>query len=274
MVLFRRPQQIADPEVTTDQNGSSVYMVAKNIAHILPPIGRAARPYWARTESRLLRLRGIRAVHFLHIGKTGGNSVRHALDGVRSDRYAIRKWGHGFHLIHVPEGDKFFFFVRDPLSRFTSAFAYRYGGGTQLNPDPWTGAERSALERFPTPRALGEALSAGGETQTAAENAMRSIEHVRDHLWDWFGDPEYFLTRRRDLFFAGRQENLTEDFAELASRLGMENRTMPTDNVNTNRTPQGVSRELSSLAQDNLKHWYASDYHFLQFLEDHDILPS
>lgn len=252
----------------------SAYTVAKGVAHRLPPVGRAIRPYWARAESRVLHLRGLCPVHFLHIGKTGGNSIRHALDGATSDRYSVRKWGHGFHLNHVPAGDKFFFFVRDPVDRFTSAFTYRYGEGTQLNPDPWTEAERIAFERFPTPNALGEALSAEGGTHAAAVSAMQSIEHVRDHFWDWFDTPEYLLSRRKDLLFAGRQETLEEDFAELTRRLGMEHKRMPTDLVNSNRTPEGVSRELSILAQENLTEWYASDYSFLRFLEEHSILHS
>lgn len=198
--------------------------------------------------------------------------MRYALDGVQSDRYAIRKWGHGFRLRHVPEGDKYFFFVRDPVSRFTSAFSYRAGGGTTLNPDPWTEDERTAFREFPEPTLLGEALSAGGEAQRAAEQAMRSIEHVRDHFWDWFGGPEYFLARREDLLFVGRQENLNTDFVELTGRLGVVDRNLPSDSVASNRTPASVSRTLSVLAQNNLRDWYASDYQFLQFLKDHDLL--
>lgn len=252
----------------------SAYTFAKGVAHRLPSVGRVIRPYWVKAESRVLHLRGLCPVHFLHIGKTGGNSIRYALDGVTSDRYSVRKWGHGFRLIHVPEGDKFFFFVRDPIDRFTSAFTYRYGGGTELNPDPWTEAEREAFDQFRSPNALGEALSAGHESQDAAVNAMQSIEHVRDHFWYWFHTPDYLLSRRKDLLFAGRQENLEEDFAELARRLGMENERMPTDLINSNRTPEGVSRELSVLAQQNLREWYASDYGFLQFLEEYGILHS
>lgn len=251
-----------------------MYLKAKSLAHNLPPIGRAIRPYWVRVESRFLRMRGLRAAHLLHIGKTGGNSVRHALDGAQSDMYAVRKWGHGFHLRHVPKGDKYFFFVRDPVSRFTSAFTYRFAGGTPLNPDPWTAAERRAFELFPTPTQLGEALSARGQTQRNAVEAMNSIEHVRDHFWDWFAGPDYFLTRRTDLLFVGRQEHMSEDFVELVRLLGVENRDLPTDAVNSNRTPETVSRVLSDLAQANLREWYRADYQFLQFLKDHDVLPS
>ena len=251
-----------------------VYLTAKKVAHKFPPIGRAVRPYWARAESRVIRLRGLQAVHFLHIGKTGGNSIRHALDGITSDRYTIRKWGHGFHLKHVPIGDKYFFFVRDPVSRFLSAFAYRHGGGTELNPDPWTEEERRAFNRFPTPTSLGEALSAGGEIQTAAEDAMQTVEHIRDHYWDWFVDPEYFMARNHDLLFVGRQEHLEEDFSSLAALLGSEGRSLPTDDVAANRTPDGLTRDLSPLARSNLTSWYRSDYEFLQLLREQELLPS
>ena len=68
-------------------------------------------------------LYGKQGVHFLHIRKTGGTAVKHALKShLRTRRYLIFLHKHNVKLKDVPVGDKVFFFLRDPVSRFVSGF--------------------------------------------------------------------------------------------------------------------------------------------------------
>jgi Sulfotransferase family len=199
--------------------------------------------------------------HFLHIGKTAGTALRLPLTKV-GNKTAFRMilHNHDWHLDSVPVGEKFFFCVRDPADRFVSAFVARQRFDQPRFFVPWSEGERRAYEQFGSPDELATSLSAGGERQTAAENAMRNIHHVNASYWDWFIDPSYFLSRSDDLLWIGRQEAL--DLVGLARVLGVKELKMPDDPVTANRTTSSKP-ELSSLALENLQQWYSRDYEFL-----------
>jgi len=75
-------------------------------------------------RSRVRRVRDTRQpVQVLHVGKTGGTALKHVLiehQGVA--RYRLLFLGHEIGLAEVPVGERFMFLIRDPLSRFVSAF--------------------------------------------------------------------------------------------------------------------------------------------------------
>ena len=72
------------------------------------------------------KFRGKKFIHFIHIPKTGGTALKVALkESVVSDDVIIICHSHFMKLSYVPPGDQVFFFVRDPISRFVSAFNMR-----------------------------------------------------------------------------------------------------------------------------------------------------
>lgn len=237
-------------------------------AHSIPAVGRALRPAWVGYESVVARRNGQRVAHMIHVGKTGGIAVRNAFAHARnSSTHRVRFWGHTFRLWDVPARDQFFFFLRDPVDRFVSAFAYRANQGTPLFPDPWTKEEQRAFERFSIPEELGRALF----EDPLADAAMGEIEHVRDSFLDWFRDEDYFLSRIDGLLLVGRQETLAEDVERLSRLVGV-TATPPTGDVEANRTSSTIDRTLSPLAREKLTTWYASDYRFLDVLEEVGVL--
>jgi hypothetical protein len=166
----------------------------------------------------------------------------------------------------VPEGEKATFFLRDPIARFCSGFYSRKRRGRPRYDIPWTPGEEAAFGRFSTPDALGAALSStdSGVRQSARE-AMRSIGHVKQSYWEWFGDATYFNSRQSDLFFIGFQETLNEDFRSLLDKLGLPAALqLPTDEIETHRTPADCDRRLGDEAVKNLRQWYALDYQLLE----------
>lgn len=212
------------------------------------------------------RGRGRPRAHYLHVGKTGGTAVKAALRPVATQgRYRLDLHGHDFTLADVPSGERFFFAVRDPVSRFVSAFYSRKRRGADPGGlHPWSPAEAEAFAEFPTANALAEQID--GSPSAAA--AMRSIVHVRSHYSTWFGPPGELLTRRSDLLFVLRQEHLDADFARLVDRLGLAGRAaLPTDDPRAHRGPRDVDRTLSDRAVGNLREWYADDIRFVELCE-------
>src|SRR5829696_3066808 len=142
------------------------------------------------------------AVHFIHIGKTGGTALKSVLRPVFKAGTetplgpVIVHKGHSFRLRDVPRGDKALFCVRDPVSLFVSAFDSRLRKGQPKFYFEWSPAEAEAFGRFPTPQALAEALaSPDRRTRKQAEAAMRAIQHVRG-LTRALGSPQNVIAHR------------------------------------------------------------------------------
>ena len=204
-------------------------------------------------------------VHFLHIGKTGGMAIRHALKPYRETaRYKIKRHGHRQTLRDIPQGEGVIFFLRDPLTRFASGFNSRLRRGEPRHHNPWTAAEQEAFSRFDTPNRLAGALSSDDEeVRNRARSAMKSIEHVRDSYWKWFESEEYLLSRMDDIVFIGFQENLSGDFESLKLILGLpQSVSLPTDDILAHKNPGHFNKALDDRAVENLNQWYAKDIKF------------
>ena len=207
------------------------------------------------------------AIHFLHIGKTGGNSMREALRPVMEERQIV--WHqHASNLSDVPYSERIVFFVRHPVSRFVSAFNSRLRQGRPKLDSKWRSDELLVFERFRTANQLAEALfDVDEESRQFALWAMHSIAHVNKHLVDFLTSSAYLEERSQDILFYGFQESLSNDFARLKELLSLpEAIALPDDPVVAHRTPKGFSIELSQLGETAIRHWYRDDlaiYHYL-----------
>jgi hypothetical protein len=182
-----------------------------------------------------------------------------------SAQYRLVPHQHRDFLRTIPETDYFFFCVRDPIARYVSGFVSRQREGLPRYYHPWKKNEAEAFTRFDSPDALAVSLSAGGTEQHQAEAAMRAIQHLRTSFWDWFGDADYFTRRSGHLLWIGRQESL--DLSSLAAVLGLNRLELPTDPKRANKTTD-AKPQLSDLAQQNLRQWYAKDYMFLELCDE------
>lgn len=232
--------------------------------------------------------------HFLHIGKTGGTALVHALRrsgcssmspsqarrglpdiyelglGTGSGPLTVYVHPHYEGLREVPEGEKAFFLLRDPIGRCVSGFCSRQRQGWPRYRSPWSPGEKVAFERFPTINALATALSStNAEERTVACGAMKDIQHVGDSYWQWFETEEYFRSRLADIFFVGFQEHLSDDFEILKERLRLpRDLDLPTDGTLAFKGPTDVDRTLDERARDNLRHWYRDEYRFVALCKD------
>lgn len=224
-------------------------------------------------------------VHLLHIRKTGGTAIKETMSNLpsiikwktqyftfvvpKNQRFCCFLHRHFTTLKDIPRGHKVVFFVRDPISRFVSGFYDRKRQGLPRYESPWSPSEEEAFKLFDTPNKLAKALSScDSSLRSAAIKAMRSIRHVNTHYRDWVISEKYLLTRKRDVFFIGRQESLQQDFEILKALLGIKSdeTKLPDDPVKAHRSPPGHDRTLEPEAIKNLQQWFREDYELYKAL--------
>jgi hypothetical protein len=205
-------------------------------------------------------------LHVLHVGKTGGTALNHVLvQHADVVRYRPVFGGHQLTVADVPVGERFMFFIRDPLSRFVSAFNSRLREGRPRYHYPWRDEEKVAFSIFRTPNELATALSADDPSlRKKAEDAMHGIGHLNTRYAYWFGDEASFRARVSDLFFIGFQERLDNDFELLKQRLGLPVEAELPRGDEAHQAPAGLDTQLGEAARANLERWYAEDLAFVQ----------
>jgi hypothetical protein len=210
-------------------------------------------------------------LHVLHIGKTGGTALKHTLATHQdATRYRLLFRGHEVGIADIPVGQSFMFLIRDPLSRFVSAFNGRLRQDRPRYDYPWRDEERVAFAIFKTPNQLATALSSADEDERGqAEQAMRGIGHLNTPFRFWFGEEDAFRTRLDDVFFIGLQDRLDEDFELLRRKLGLpEDARLPGDPTIAHRTPSEFEESLDETARRNLERWYERDLAFVRLCRE------
>lgn len=200
-------------------------------------------------------------IHLLHIGKTGGTALRHALR-LEAPMRGILPRRHDIGLADIPAGEKVILSVREPIGRFVSAFNSRLRKGQPRYLYEWSEQERLAFTAFPTANDLAEALSSPAmETRERAAAAMRSIYHVSHSLKKWLVSTDYLRSREPDILFVFDQAHLTADFAAFTKLLGLPPELrLPDDPVSAHKAPATLPRQLSPDAIRNLRSWYEDDF--------------
>jgi hypothetical protein len=212
--------------------------------------------------------RDLMRAHLLHIGKTGGNALKHALRPYNtSGALDIVFHPHAVRLSDVPVGESVLFMLRDPVDRFVSGFNSRRRRGRPLNNFEWTQDEAAAFTAFPTANELAEALSvAEDRRRAAAVGAMRGIYHVKSSYADWLVDFDYLGSRRDDISWVGLTSRLADDFERLKQILGLPIEcVLPGDPVASHRRLDADETCLSPVGIKNIERWYAADYPFLTY---------
>jgi hypothetical protein len=210
-------------------------------------------------------------LNVLHIGKTGGTALKHVLaENQESSRYQLLFRGHDVTLADVPAGERFMFLIRDPLTRFVSAFNGRLREDRPRYYYPWRDEERVAFAIFTTPDQLAGAFSSPNEAlREQAEAAMHGIGHVNTPYTFWFPKESAFRARVADVFFIGLQDRLDGDFELLKRKLGLpEDAALPSDEEMAHKTPAGFDDQLSDLARTNLERWYKRDVAFVELCRE------
>lgn len=167
----------------------------------------------------------------VHVGNTGGTSIRIMLRALRSrldpaDAEVLPIMLSHDESRHPWRDDdvahqSFAVVFRDPDRRYVSGFMNRLRQGrpdSAIGVRLWSPAEAAAFAWFREPDALFEALGSADEAeQSAAHFAMNAIFHVkRDHVW-YLGTAEEFESVRERFWFVRPLTELSEHIDQLLS---------------------------------------------------------
>lgn len=209
---------------------------------------------------------GLRQVHFLHIGKTGGTAIKHALaEASKPPGLDLVLHGHDIALDVIDPGEPVIFSLRDPVSRFVSAFFSRLRCGQPRYFFPWSELEQRVFSTFTTPEALALALAdPASESHALAREALESIRHFR-RLNRWLIGEDFLLARRSQILFVAFQESLARDFTILRRLLDLPALvSLPTGDVEAHRNPPGLTKTIAPMGVEALRHWYSEDARLIE----------
>ncbi|WP_042213577.1 hypothetical protein [Demequina mangrovi] len=194
--------------------------------------------------------------------------MREALKGQEfAGDYRLRLHGHRTTLMDIPVGERVIFAMRDPVSRFESAFRSRQRQGRPRYNVPWTTVEAEVFGTFADANALAVALGEPGTVAgELARRAMSEVGHFRP-VTNWLGSEHDLARRGDDIFFVLKQWTLDADFAELTASLGLDTK-LPQGDTDAHRSPESGGTTIGPIGLAHLREWYSEDYRILHALTE------
>lgn len=194
---------------------------------------------------------------FVHIGKCGGSSVIEELK-----KKNIKFFEKHVDTFKFRKNKKYIIIIRNPISRFVSAFNWRYKlvveDGVQA--DEYEG-EKELLEKYKSANNLAESIfNENNELVLDFQKDKFYIHHIKEDINFYIGDL-LKKCKKENILAVLATETLNDDLKrhfdiELKSHL----------KKNTKKTP------LSSLAVTNLVKYFEKDYDCIEKLNDMNLL--
>lgn len=225
------------------------------------------------------------AIHLIHVGKCAGESVGKALEqhGLLFTEHHCGQANIDIadRVLAGEENDFFVILVRDPVSRFVSAFEWdlleKFIAREKPQDNPlWL----PVYETFDNANSLAEALtSPDAGLRAVADHAMRS-SHLHMHYdLAWYLPPHIAERLSRKNAFAIRTEHINDDFARLLARVGVTKKdgfTVPfSKNGYHSRIPEHRrTGQLSDLAARNVRSYSLTSYETMRILRKRGILAN
>lgn len=211
-------------------------------------------------------------IHFLHIGKCAGTQIMHLARQINelTNKGKIVKHNHDFFLINLDIHQKYFFSIRNPISRFLSGFYSRKRKGQPRLYSEWSIYEERAFSNFEHANDLAESLFIDGIYGMKAFAAMKAIRHTAQNQSDWVYCVGEFLEIHPPIWII-RTECFLEDFSTFLQKIGygieLHDLEIAKDPITSHANDYKGVPDLSEKAIKNLKEWYIQDFEFYKLCD-------
>ncbi|MGC4035697.1 MAG: sulfotransferase family 2 domain-containing protein [Chitinophagaceae bacterium] len=196
-------------------------------------------------KKRAIEIFKMRGFAFVHVPKTAGYSItRELLDGNITEHATATELRN---MIGKEEWSKLFAFafVRDPATRFISAFWYLKAGGMNQRDSKWANTNLSGVQ--------------------SAEKFINILSENNTSLGEWVHfKPQYqfvsdSMTGAFLVNYIGRYENLKEDYRKILSNIA--------------REAQPLSRHNQANYSEKIRNWKMKSRHqlFEMYQRDYEI---
>lgn len=205
-----------------------------------------------------------KTIHFLHIGKNAGTEIVRYTNKINNlqSNFKIIQHRHDVKLVDLPNNDDYFFSIRDPITRFISAFYSRKRKGQPRLYVEWSNNEEIAFNTFENPNDLAECLYEDSVLGVKALQSIKSIRHTSMNQIDWFNFCGYFLITRPPLAII-RQEYFDADIKKFMSILKLDPFVIEKNIKDSHITEYSeMDKFLSDKAKNNIRMWYKNDFEF------------
>ncbi len=205
----------------------------------------------------------------LHIGKTGGTSLGKLIRNLRAEDADLRisKLGHSWRLRAVARkrpNVQIGFVIRDPASRFVSAFNSRLRSGRPAHEHVWKSEEAIVYAFFTTANDLAKALCSEDERlKSAAQFAMKNIAHLRRGYQYHLGGIDVLESLKDRIYCVCDLNDLSDRVYEFFAPLGFDEAKIRSQFKHVHRG-NDVS-PLSDLALQNLRTIWATEFEIYEY---------
>lgn len=207
---------------------------------------------------------------FLHIGKTGGTSIKTVIFSDLVKGLPIRATDHKETAADIVKDEHalFGFVLRDPITRFVSGFDSRLRNGRPEYNTPWSTAEAVAFSYFATANQLAEALYGKDQRlRSAAIFATRAITHLRRGYQFHLGGLDQVKALLPRIYYACRLETLGDNAHKFVAPVGITREQFDANFKRKHVAPQ--KSKLSRKAVANLREFYASEFEIYDYCVEH-----
>lgn len=205
----------------------------------------------------------------LHIGKTGGTSLDTLIRKLQAEDAGLRifKLDHSWKLRAAARkrpNAQIGFVVRDPASRFVSAFNSRLRSGRPAYDYEWKTEEAIVFAFFPTANDLAEALCSDNQRlKSAAQFAMKNIAHLRQGYEHHLGGIRVLERLRDRIYCVCDLDDLNDRIYDFFAPLAL-------DESKVRRQFEHLHRgedvpPLSDLALGNLRSVWATEFEIYEY---------
>gem|GEM_PF-4026732 len=210
---------------------------------------------------------------FLHIGKTGGetvNTVIKALDKENVSNNLLRlgnKWRLKDIIKTNPQA-RVSFSICDPSQRFIASFTDRLECGRPSDERLWNSDEAVIYSFFKTPDNLAEALDSNDQRLlSAAHFAMRKITLLKRGYGYHFGSVEELKTVTKNISTVVLTENIPTKLTDFFTPLGFKPDDFDFGNQ-LNKAARKTTKKLSKTGEQNLRTFWSEEYEIYSYLKE------